>query len=459
VKPFGSPVSAFAFLKLSNEYINGLIRFAVPISIQVLITSLLSFTNMIMIGQLGDTAVAAVGLASQFFYLLNQVLLGVSNGSAIFTAQFWGKDDKKSIYKVMGLGLSSSSVITLIFMLTVFFFSQPILDLFTKDIQVQTQSSEYLRIASLSYIAMAITLNYYALFRSTGYVNLTMFVAIMGLVLEVLLNYTLIFGNFGMPELGLKGAAIGFCAARFFECGLILLITYSGKYLQAVKFGEMFGASPVLVRQFFSISLTVALTEMLWALGITTYQVIYARMSTESIAAVNIANTVVGLAFVYVAGIAGASNILIGNHIGRGEEKTAYLYGKRALILGAYGAVLMGGVILLFSGTIVALYNVSSTVKQYVQIILAMSAFVLVIKVSNSLIKTVILRSGGDTRFSFFLDICCLWMVGVPTVFLGAFVFHLPVYYIFLLTMIEEVIKLAIGLIRFRSGRWIKNLT
>jgi putative MATE family efflux protein len=442
-----------------REYISGLIRFAVPISIQVLISSLLSFTNMIMISQLGDTAVAAVGLASQSFFLLNQVLLGVCNGSAIFTAQFWGKGDTKNVYKVTGLGLSSSSVITMIFMLTVFFFSQPILDLITKDIQVQALGSEYLRITSLSYIAMAITLNYYALFRSTGYVNLTVFVAITGLILEVLLNYTLIFGNFGMPELGLKGAAIGFCAARFFECGLILLIAYSGKYLQAVKFGEMFGASPVLVRQFFSISLTVAMTEMLWALGITAYQVTYARVSTEAIAAVNIANSIIGLAFVYVSGIAGASNILIGNRIGRGEENTAFLYGKRAMNLGVYGALFLGGLLLIFSGSIVALYNVSATVKQYLQIILVMSAFMLVVKVSNSLIKTVILRSGGDTRFSFFLDICSLWIIGVPIVFTAAFVFHLPVYFIFLLTIIEELIKLIIGLTRFRSGKWIKNLT
>lgn len=442
-----------------KEYIHGLIRFAVPISIQVLIASLLSFTNMIMISQLGDTAVAAVGLASQFFFLLNQVLLGVSNGSAIFTAQFWGKGDTKSLYKVMGLGLSSSSVITLFFMLAVFFLSQPILDLLTKDIRVQELGADYLRIACFSYLAMAITLNYYALLRSTGYVNLTVFVAITGLVLEVLLNYTLIFGNFGMPELGLKGAAIGFCAARFFECGLILVVTYSGKYLTAPAVGGMLGASTVLVRQFFSISLTVAVTELLWALGITAYQVIYARVSTEAIAAVNIANTVVGLAFVYVSGIAGASNILIGNRIGRGEDATAYLYGKRALQLGVYGALLMGGVILLLSGNIVSLYNVSSTVKQSVQTILAISAFMLVIKVLNSLLKTVILRSGGDTRFSFFLDTLSLWIVGVPTVFLAAFVFHLPVITIFLLTMIEEVLKLAIGLARFKSGRWIKNLT
>jgi putative MATE family efflux protein len=442
-----------------REYLNDLFRFAVPISIQVLVTSLLTFTNMLMIGQLGDASVAAVGLANQLFFLLNQVLLGMSNGSAIFSAQFWGKGDTKNLHKVMGLGLSTSSVITILFMLLVFFFSNPILALFTEDLNILGPGSEYLRIASLSYIALAITLNYYALLRSTGHVNLTVAVAILGLVLEVVVNYTLIFGNFGMPAFGLKGAAIGFCAARFFECGLILWVTYSGKYTSAFAFGEMYGASPVLFKQFYSISLPVAFTEMLWALGITAYQVIYARMSTEAVAAVNIANTVVGLAFVYVSGIAGASNILIGNRIGRGEEKTAFLYGKRVLLLGVYGALLMGGVMFLFSEKIVSLYQVSAAVKKYLYIILVMSSFMLVIKVLNSLIKIVILRSGGDTRFSFFLDTCSLWLVGVPIAFLAAFVFHLPVYYVFLFTIIEELIKLVIGLVRFRSGKWINDLT
>jgi len=444
-----------------REYVRDLIRFAVPISIQVFISSFISFVSMIMVGQLGDSAVAAVGIASQFFFLLNQVLLGASSGSAIFSAQFWGKEDTKSLHKVMGLGLSSSLIITILFMLAVFFFSQPLLGLFTEDIHVQALGSEYLKIASISYIALAITLNYYALLRSTGFVKLTVFVAIAGLLLEVLLNYTLIFGNFGMPRLGLKGAAIGFCAARFFECGLILLIAYSGKYSvpSVSKFGEMFGASPVLIKQFYSIALPVAYTELLWALGIIAYQVIYARISTEAVAAVNIVNTVIGLAFVYVSGIAGASNILIGNRIGRGEVKTAFLYGKRTLILGVYGALVLGGLILLGSGKIVSLYHVSSTVKEYVQTILTMSAFMLVIKVSNSLIKIVILRSGGDTRFSFFLDVCSLWLIGVPIAFLAAFVFHLPLYLVFLFTIIEELVKLVIGLIRFRSGKWINDLT
>jgi putative MATE family efflux protein len=444
-----------------REYLKDLFRFAVPISIQVFITSLLSFITMIMVGQLGDSAVAAVGLASQFFFLLNQVLLGATSGSAIFSAQFWGKEDTQNLQKVMGLGLSTSLSITILFMLAVFFFSNPLLGLFTEDIQVQASGSEYLRIASLSYIALAITLNYYALLRSTGFVNLTVFVAITGLILEVLTSYCLIFGKYGLPGLGLKGAAIGFCTARYFECGLVLFLAYSGKYSIPVskKITVMFRASNDLKNKFFSIALPVAYTELLWALGIITYQMIYGRMSTESVAAVNIANTVTGLAFVYVSGIAGASNILIGNLIGRGEERTAFLYGKRALILGVFGALLLGGVILIGSERIVSLYHVSTTVKEYVKIILTMSAFMLVIKVLNSLIKTVILRSGGDTRFSFLLDICCLWLIGVPLAFCAAFVFHLPVYLVFLLTIVEELVKLVIGVIRFKSGKWINDLT
>jgi putative MATE family efflux protein len=442
-----------------SAYFKTLMRIAVPIASQHFITSSLNAVDVIMIGQLGETAVAAVGLANQVFFLLILLLFGISSGAAMFTAQFWGKEDIESIHKVLGIGLMLGIASSLLFSFAALVFPEFILSIYSKDPAVIALGSTYLRRVALSYVFTSITFSFASVLRSTENVKLPMFVSIVALSINTVLNYLLIFGNFGFPKMGVEGAAIATLIARSLECVTLLTLTYRLRTPVAACLSQLLGFNRDFILRYLKIALPVMFNEMMWSLGITVYNIVYARIGTESIAAVNISATIENMAFVLFIGISNAAAIMIGKRIGANEEDQAFIYGRRTLMLGMAGAVLVGIIILVGKDAVLSLYQISETARQYASLILTITSFVLWIRVSNMIMIVGIFRSGGDTRFSFILDVGSVWLVGVPFALIGAFVFHLPVYGVVLMIMAEEVVKMFIGFWRFSSRKWINNLT
>ena len=184
----------------------------------------------------------------------------------------------------------------------------------------------------------------------------------------------------------------------------------------------------------------------------------YGRMGTASYAAINIVSTVEQVAFVLFIGIANATSVLIGNNIGAGKEERAYTYAGRSLGLGIVGGMLMGIILQLVKAPVLSLYNVSPEVIENAGYIINIVSLLLWVRVNNMTIVIGILRAGGDTRFSLFLDGIIIWLVGVPVAYLGAFVFHFPVYFVYLCAMSEEATKWFLGIHRYFSRKWINNL-
>ncbi len=441
-----------------RDYFSTLVRTALPIAIQSAISSSINLVSIVMIGSMGETAVASVGLANQIFFLLMFLLFGMSSGAAVFTAQLWGKKDVLNIRRVVGLGLAVSLGGALIFTLIAAFIPEFALGLYTTDAAVIENGSHYLRIICFSYFATAITYTYASVLRSTGDVRVPAAVSAGALALDALLNYTLIFGKFGFPQMGIAGAATATAIARVVECVALLIVTYTRRLPAAASLKEMLGSSPEMRRKFFNTALPVVFNETLWSLGITTYNGIYAHISTMSIAAINISSSIENLAFVIFISISNATSIMIGNRIGAGDEPRAFQIARKSLILQASGAILMGVVIYLTKDLFLNLYNVAEEVRLYAHNILTVVSFVLWIRISNMTLVVGILRSGGDTRFSLALDIGPLWLIGVPMALVGANVLGWPVHQVYLLVMLEEVAKLLIGIWRFLSKKWIHNL-
>jgi putative MATE family efflux protein len=442
-----------------KTYFKTLTRIAVPIVAQHFVTSSLNAVDVVMIGQLGETAVAAVGLANQVFFLLMLLLFGISSGAGMFTAQFWGKRDLVSIHKVLGIGLLFGISSSLLFSLAALLFPEFILGIYSKDPAVVALGSLYLRRVAYSYIFTSITFSFASVLRSTENVKLPMFVSIVALSLNTLMNYALIFGNFGFPEMGVEGAAIATLIARSLECFTLVTLTYRLRTAVAARFQELLSFNRVFLQRYLKVALPVVFNEMIWSLGITIYNIIYARIGTESIAAVNIAVTIEHIAFVLFIGISNAAAIMIGNRIGANEEQKAYEYGRLTLMIALIGSFMVGGVILISKDAILTLYQISETARMYSSMILTIMGFSLWIRAMNLTLIIGIFRSGGDTRFSFLLDAGSVWLVGVPFALIGAFVLHLPVYGVVLMIMSEELVKMLIGFWRFSSRRWINNLS
>ncbi len=456
--PLPSPIQRLLDFYRDRDYFHEMRALALPIIAQQLMFSLLNMVGVVFVGQKGETAVAAVGLAGQIAFLLNLVHFGIVSGAAMFTAQFWGKRDIPNLRRVLGMCLALALATAVIFLLVAEIAPEAFLGIYSKDPAVIALGIDYMRIFAWSFLMTAVTASFAMVMRSTGDVKTPTFIGSAALALNTLLSYALIFGKFGLPELSINGAAVATVISRLLECAALLAVIYSRKLPVAASPRELLGFDLAFVGRIFRPMLPVILNELFWSLGITAYSAIYGRMSTDAIATMNIVSSIEQVAFVIFIGISNATSVLVGNRIGAGREDEAYLYAGRALGLGAFGGILMGLVLQLLKWPILSLYNVSPEVIRDAGLVMNVTSIFLWVRVNNMTTVVGILRAGGDTRFSLFLDGIIIWIVGVPLTALGAFVLHLPVYWVAVCVMSEEVTKWFLGINRYRSRKWINNL-
>ena len=454
-----SPIRRVLDFYNDREYFQQLFRLVLPIAAQNFITSSLNMVGTMMIGQKGETAVAAVGLAGQVFFLLNLVLFGLGSGSAMFTAQLWGKRDVPNIRRVLGFCLSLSLAGAGIFFVLAAFFPTTVLQIYSKDPAVIALGSAYLRVFGWSYFFFAVSFSFALILRSIGDVKLPVAVSITALGLNIILAYGLIFGHFGLPAMGVMGAAVAGLIARVVECVVLIAAAYIRRSPVAAGLGELFRLDASFFTKIFRPVLPVILNELFWSLGITTYNAIYARIGTSAIAAYNIFSTIDLLALVLFFAFTSGTSVMVGNRIGAGEPDLAHKYAGRSLGLVMALAMLTGAFVYFISPHVFALFKVAPLVIDYAHRILLISCSLLWLRSMNAMLVVAIFRAGGDTRFALFLDGMIIWIVGVPMAALGAFVFKFPVYLVYLMAMSEEATKWVLGIRRYFSRKWIHDLT
>lgn len=448
-----------SYLFKDRSFYSQMYKIALPITLQNLVLASLNLVDNISIGGLGETAIAGVGLANQYFFLLNLLLFGITSGSAIFTAQFWGNRDVLNIRRVLGICIVSGSIAALIFFLGGFFFPQEILGIFSKDPRVIHLGTEYLKVVVFSYVVTAVSFAYSFILRSTGNVKTPLYVSVAALSTNTVLNYVLIYGYFGFPEMGVRGAAVATIIARTIELLLIISIVYLKKYPVAASIKEMTNISFNFVKKFYKVTVPVILNESAWSLGVTMYAIVYARMGTDVIASTNISDTIERIIWVLFMGLGNACAVMIGNKIGERDYQKVFLYAKRFTILGPLVAIFCGFLVIILSDWFLSPYKVSPVVLNYARLNLIVYSMFLWAKVFNYINVIGVLRSGGDTVFCLLMDMGGVWLIGVPLAFIGGIILGLPIYWVYTLVQVEEVLKMLVGIPRLMSKKWINDLT
>jgi putative MATE family efflux protein len=448
---------SLSFLR-DKDFLGSMLALALPVAFQQLISAGLNMIDVLMVGQLGENAVAALGLANQIFFLLILFLFGVTSGMAIFTAQYWGKGDIQNIRRVLGICLTIAMFVALSFSLAATIIPQTLMGFYTEDQAVIQLGSSYLRIVGLSYMMTAITVAYIAVLRSITLVKMTVVVAVLGLGVKTVLAYLLIFGVGIFPALGVRGAAIGTACGWTVECVLLLILVYTLKTPLAANPLTFFKFNRPFVVNVLKTSLPAALNEVLWSLGFTSYNAVYARIGTDAIAAVNINATIEELMFVLFLGLGNACAVMIGNNIGAGDKHIAFEYGRRFLILGIATALLGGVLVFSLRDTVVSLYDISYSAANNLRGLMFVFAISAWLKMINFILFIGALRAGGDTKYGMFTELFSIWMIGVPCALIGGFVLHLPVYGVYALVLLEEAAKAIIVFRRYLSRNWIHDL-
>lgn len=439
-------------------FLKNLIMIALPIVIQNLIASSINMLDTLMIGKVGETEIAAVGIANQFFFLFDMFIVGIFSGCSIFISQFWGKKDTKNIRKVLGVGLIIATLISFVFMTLAVVVPDKIVAIFNTDPDVIETAALYLKTVSISYLFTAITFGYNMASRSIGNTILPMIVSFISLVCNGILNYMLIFGNFGAPSMGVVGAAIATTIARIVEFAILVWYIYKTKNVLAVSLQEIINISKEFADKVINTIIPVVLNELCWGLGTIVYSIIYGRIGKQAIASVQICSSVQNLFMVITFGFANAATVMIGNKVGKNDIETGKIYAKRFAVLSFITGIILGTALFASSKSILSFFSISKDVFFNSLMILYFTSVILPIRIFNTVLIVGILRGGGDTRFSLIAEAFTMWFIGVPLAFIGAFYWKLLVYYVAALATVEEIIKFTLGYFRLSSNKWIQSV-
>ncbi len=431
---------------------------AMPIALQNLLNTALNFVDTLMIGRLGESSIAAVGLANKVFFVFTLFVFGIVSGSGVLTAQYWGRRDVPNIRRVLGISLVLSLFAAFLFLIPSVLSPEFVMRIFTTEADTIAIGAEYLIIVAVSYPFTAVTTAYVALLRGVNRVKAPVVITTIAILVNVVFNYLLIFGKFGFPELGVAGAAIATLIARIVECSSLLVLVYFSKSPAAAKLKELFDFNKAFLDKYFRTVTPVIANEFMWGLGVTLYSLAYGRMGKAAVAAITITQTVEQIMTVLFMGISNATAVILGNEMGAGHLKDAEDHAKSLILIQMLLTMLMAVIGFFARDGIIMMFAVSPQVAHDFKLCLLAFILYMPFKMFNFINVVGILRSGGDTKACLFLDCTGVWFIGIPMAFIGGLFLHFPIYIVYAMVMIEEIYKFTLGLIRYRQKKWLRNI-
>jgi len=442
-----------------REFLKAASSIAVPVVLQQVLSTVTNMLDTMMIGSMGETAISAVGLANKYYYVIALLIFGVYSGTGLLMSQFFGSKDYVHIRKAFGFGLVINLVTSSLAAFIAFFAPAAIMGIFTNSPESTLLGSEYLRIVCISYPVFAFTSIMNSSLRSTRQVRIPLISSTVSILTNVFLNYCLIYGNLGFPEMGVRGAALATVIARVAECLILAFFVFVKNDVIRGKITDFFGWTGAFLKNFFRHSVPVIFNELTWGLGITVYYTAYGRMGDDAVAAVTISETVTDMVSVFGSGLYAAAAVLLGNELGAGHKEKALDYSKKILVCGIAVACFCMALLLGITRPVLGLFTVSDAVL--VEAARCMYVFIayLPFLFTFGIIVVGVLRAGGDTRACFFIDTSSVWLIGVPMAFLAGLVWKLPVWVTYALVNSEFVVKAFVCLARYKKRVWLKNIT
>ncbi|OON92647.1 MAG: MATE family efflux transporter [Epulopiscium sp. Nele67-Bin001] len=436
-----------------------LFTIAIPITLQNLINVAVTIVDTLMLGRLGEVELSASALSNQLFFIYIVVNFGLSGGANILIAQYWGKGDVNSIHKIVGLMLKVCTAIAFVFTAIAMFFPRAFLSIFTADIAVIDAGEIYLRIMGLGYFFAGAMLCLVTTFRSVKTVNIAMWIYLVSFVVNIALNWLLIFGNLGFPALGIVGAAIATVVSRIVS--FIIIIVYALKFDTKLKINKHIFActDAMLTKDFIKTCTPVTVNELIWTIGTSMVAVIVGRLGTEVVAANSISSVVNQFVTVFIYGLSGSASVIIGNSIGEQDYDRTKRSTVTLFVCVASTAVIASVCTYLMRPFVVSMYNVSELTKSIAMDIMTVNAVMLVFQTMANVVHVGMLRAGGDAKFVLVNDVIFMWLITIPLGFVSAFVWGLPIVAVFYIIRMDEVLKVSTATYRLFSWKWINNLT
>ena len=430
------------------------INIAIPVALQSMLQSSFSMIDQIMVGQLGEKSIAAVEIAGKPGFIYSVVVGAVCTIAGIMISQYIGKKDRESEEKSICVNFLVMMLTGIAFFFISRMFPLQFIRLFTNDARVISEGSMYLGIIGWTFIPLGITIIFGAAIRCRGKSSWPLYVGFVSATLNTGLNYCLIFGNYGMPMLGVKGAAYASVISQV--AGAVLIIVLFFRLYGRIRYSVSLGKEKYW--QYLSMLIPIVINEFLWSVGQSINTFVYGHMSTDELAGMSLTGSLQGLTIGALSGIAQAAGILVGKRLGEGQYDQAYQESKKLCVYGFIGSILFSVTIMALKTPYVHLFNVSDDVRAIGLALLTAFAVLMPIKVLNMILGGGIIRSGGRTKYIMMIDMLGTWLIGVPIALVTGLVFKLPIVWVYFMLSQEEVVRFIISIFMFRSRKWMNTI-
>lgn len=429
------------------------------IAIQNLITFAVNLADNVMIGGYSQTALSGVAIVNQIQFLLQMIMLGTGSAIGVLGAQYWGKKELEPIRKATSVGVLLGVILGGIMMLAVLFFPRQALGLLTNEQAVIEEGSKYLVIVCFSYLLFAVSNNLLSALRSVETVKIGFVVNLIALVVNIMLNYGLIYGNFGMPEMGVEGAAVATLAARVVEFFVVVIYVLFIDKKICWRPKNLLHIDKAMFRDFIKVGMPLILANGIWGIAMSVQTAILGRLGEDTIAANSIATTIFQVVSVVTYAASTASGVIIGITVGEGDIPRVKAYTKTMQILFLGIGVVTGLTLYSCTDLIISLYDVTPMAAELSRQFIAVLSVTVVGTSYQCSCLTGIVTGGGDTKFVLINDLIHQWLIVIPAAFLSAFVFHAPVWVTLACLKADQILKCFVAVVKVNRYRWIHVLT
>jgi putative MATE family efflux protein len=441
-----------------KQFYKDVLKIAVPLMLQQLITSSVNLVDNLMVGQLGDASLGGVAATNRFYMIAFFATFGILAAAGIFIAQYLGAKDEEHMKQSFRFSILSAYLVILPFFALGFLKPEWGIQYFTSDVGIVSEGIKYMTVASFSLLPLGLTLAMTSAMRSTGETKIPLYAGIISVLTNAVFNYVFIFGHFGFPAMGVAGAAYATIIARVVELVILLAVMKVKTFAFSTKISQLFHVSKMIVRNVSIKAAPLAINEFFWASGMATLFKFYATRGPEVISGMSIAGTTADLFFTLFGGMAVASTVMISQPLGANDLETGRANGYRMLGFSVFLAMCFA--ILMFASSFIVpyFYNVSDEARNISQNVLRIMSVMFWIYMGTAQCYF-ILRAGGDTKSTFLMDSGFMWFVNIPVVLTFAYLTKYPIYVLYIAGQSTDFIKLSFSYWLVKKEKWVKNLT
>lgn len=445
-------------LTRDRSFYRTLIALAIPISLQNLITFAVGFADNLMIGRLGDNAISGVYVGNQMQAVVQMFIAGIEGAILILSAQYWGKKDTQSIRKVVSVGVKFAFGVGFAISLASVLFPTAIIGLFTKEAGVIGEGAAYLQIVGVTYLFFSISQVMIASMRSVETAKIGLYISIMALVVNVSLNYILIFGKLGLPAMGVRGAAIATVISRVLEAAVSVVYVFAVD--QKLRFGlrDLLHTDRQLLRDFLRYGLPVIGGQVVWAINNLANTKIMGSYTAGVMAAVSITGMLHNLIYVWMNGLSSSVGIITGKTVGAGQYEKMKEYAKTVQLIFLSVGFISGGLVLLFRDGFVGLYNATPEAMAYSRQFINVISVTIIGSCYQAACLFGLVKSGGDISFVFKNDTIFVFLVVIPSALVCQWLGAAP-WVVFAALKCDQILKCFVAVVKINRFNWMKNLT